>query len=171
VPEVGNCHNYRCENLKPAFKGYALTKEAESFRLFARIDSWQMLRIVSILAVFRDIMTPWASTIPEDSIIRCYRCENTKAYTVFLYGRLIISFDEAMSSRLYLHGKAQQWRYPVQEALFPVRRQVHPRCEPRGLRVFHLEDGGDIILRNVGSYKNHTASSYPRSQHSSLLPP
>jgi hypothetical protein len=30
-------------------------------------------------------------------------------------------------------------------------------------------DGGDMFLRNVGSYKNHTASTYPRIQHPSKL--
>jgi hypothetical protein len=29
----------------------------------------------------------------------------------------------------------------VQEVLFAVRREIHPRCEPRELRAFHSEDG------------------------------
>jgi hypothetical protein len=33
--------------------------------------------------------------------------------------------------------------------------------------IKHPKDGGDMFLRNVGSYKNHTASSYPRRQYSS----
>jgi hypothetical protein len=37
-------------------------------------------------------------------------------------------------------------------------------CEPRGLNDFHLEDG-DMFLRNVGSYNNNMASSYPIRQH------
>jgi hypothetical protein len=36
---------------------------------------------------------------------------------------------------------------------------------------FHPEDGADMFLRNAAFYKNHAASSYPRRQHSSLLPP
>jgi hypothetical protein len=32
---------------------------------------------------------------------------------------------------------------------------------------FHHEDGGDILFRNVDSYKNHKVSLYPRRQHSS----
>jgi hypothetical protein len=28
-------------------------------------------------------------------------------------------------------------------------------------------DGGDIFLQYIGYYKNHTASTYPRRQHSS----
>jgi hypothetical protein len=58
----------------------------------------------------------------------------------------------------------------LQEALFSVRRDVHPRCKPRGLRIFNPEDGGDVFLRNVVSYKNNTTLSYPRRQHSSFLP-
>jgi hypothetical protein len=54
---------------------------------------------------------------------------------------------------------------PLQEALFPVLPKVHPRCEPKGLRVFHPEDGGDMFLRNFDSYKSHMASSHPRRQH------
>jgi hypothetical protein len=38
------------------------------------------------------------------------------------------------------------------------------------VRVFQPEDGDDMFLRNVGSYKNCTASS-PRRQQPSLLPP
>jgi hypothetical protein len=40
----------------------------------------------------------------------------------------------------------------------------------RTLWVFYPEHGGDMFLRNVGSYKNHKASSHPRRQHSTLLP-
>jgi hypothetical protein len=47
----------------------------------------------------------------------------------------------------------------LQETFFPLRREIHPRCEPRGL--FHPEVGGDIFLGNVGCYKNY-AASYPR---------
>jgi hypothetical protein len=45
----------------------------------------------------------------------------------------------------------------------------HPHSKPRRLRVFYPEDGGNMFLKNVGSYKNHTVSSYPRRQHSSLF--
>lgn len=37
----------------------------------------------------------------------------------------------------------------LQEALFPTRREVNPCCEPRCLRVFHIEDGTDMFLRSV----------------------
>jgi hypothetical protein len=58
---------------------------------------------------------------------------------------------------------------PLQEALFPISREVHPCCKPWRLTVFHSEDIGDVSLRNVGSYKKHMASSYPRRQHSSRV--
>jgi hypothetical protein len=59
---------------------------------------------------------------------------------------------------------------PLQEALFPVSREIHPCWEPRGLKMgFHHEGGGDMFLPNIGSYKNHTTSSYPRTQNSSWL--
>jgi hypothetical protein len=49
----------------------------------------------------------------------------------------------------------------LEEALFPVRHDSES---------FHPEDAGNMLLRNVSSYKSHTASSYPRRHHSSLLP-
>jgi hypothetical protein len=33
---------------------------------------------------------------------------------------------------------------------------------------FHLDNGGDTFLRNVGSYKSHTAS-HPRRRYSSTV--
>jgi hypothetical protein len=58
---------------------------------------------------------------------------------------------------------------PLQQALFPVCHDVHPHWAPRVLkRAFHPEDRGDMFLRNVGYYKNHT-SSYPIQQNSSWL--
>jgi hypothetical protein len=50
------------------------------------------------------------------------------------------------SYRLHLQGERDE---QVQSLLF--------RSVPA--RLVHPEDGGDTILRNVGSYKNHTASS------------
>jgi hypothetical protein len=37
-------------------------------------------------------------------LLHCYRRELTKCYTVVLYGRLIITFDEAAAYQLYLHS-------------------------------------------------------------------
>jgi hypothetical protein len=34
----------------------------------------------------------------------CYRRENIKSYIVVLYGRLIITFDEATACQLRIHG-------------------------------------------------------------------
>jgi hypothetical protein len=34
---------------------------------------------------------------------------------------------------------------PFQEALFPVCREIQPRYEPVEIRVFHPEDGGDML--------------------------
>jgi hypothetical protein len=42
--------------------------------------------------------------IAEDSILHCYRRENIESYIVVLFGRLIITFDEATDCQLYLHG-------------------------------------------------------------------
>jgi hypothetical protein len=47
----------------------------------------------------------------------------------------------------------------LQGALPPVRREVHPRCDPRRLRAFHPEVRKIMFLRNVGSYKKNVASS------------
>jgi hypothetical protein len=44
-----------------------------------------------------------------------------------------------------------------------------PHCE-RGDLSFNLEDEGDIILRNIGPYKNNATSPFPRKQQSPLLP-
>jgi hypothetical protein len=44
---------------------------------------------------------------------------------------------------------------------------VHPRCDPKGLGIFGLEVGGDMFIRNVCSYRNHTESSHPRKQDDS----
>jgi hypothetical protein len=35
---------------------------------------------------------------------------------------------------------------PLQAALFPVRHEVHPRCELKGYRIFHPENGGFVFL-------------------------
>jgi hypothetical protein len=51
---------------------------------------------------------------------------------------------------------------PLQEAPSSVRR------EQRGTSVFNHEKRSDTLLRNVYSYKNYTAPSHPRRQHSSL---
>jgi hypothetical protein len=56
---------------------------------------------------------------------------------------------------------------PLQEALFPVCHEVHPCCKPKGLRLIHPDDGGDMFPWNIGSYKNYVASSYTIRQHSS----
>jgi hypothetical protein len=52
-----------------------------------------------------------------------------------------------------------------------VRREIHPHYEPLGFRAFHPEDGGDIFLRNVGSYMIYKESSHHTRQHYSLLQP
>jgi hypothetical protein len=57
---------------------------------------------------------------------------------------------------------------------FCIRRRCtsrRTRCKPRGVTVFHPEDGGDMLVRYVGSYKSHTAPSYPRKRRSSLVEP
>jgi hypothetical protein len=41
----------------------------------------------------------------------------------------------------------------LQEALFPVHREVHPLSNQGDSEFLRPEDGGDIFLRNVGSYK------------------
>jgi hypothetical protein len=46
---------------------------------------------------------------------------------------------------------------PFQEAVFPVRREVHPHCKPR--EILRTKDKGDELLRNVSSFKRLTASS------------
>jgi hypothetical protein len=47
----------------------------------------------------------------------------------------------------------------LQELVFSIRLEVYPRYELGGLSVFHPEDGGDLFLRNVSSYKNHTKTN------------
>jgi hypothetical protein len=54
---------------------------------------------------------------------------------------------------------------PLQEAILLLCREEHSRCGPSGL--IHLEDEGDILLRDVGCYKKYTALLYPRKQNSS----
>jgi hypothetical protein len=40
-----------------------------------------------------------------------------------------------------IEGKAEA------KALFPICREIHPHCKPRGLkRVFLSEDGGNMFL-------------------------
>jgi hypothetical protein len=51
------------------------------------------------------------------------------------------------------------------EALFPIRRVVHPRCELGRLNFVSLKMKA-VLLLNVRSCKSHTAS-YPRRWHSS----
>jgi hypothetical protein len=58
---------------------------------------------------------------------------------------------------------------PLQEDLLPVCHEVHPRCKPKGFRVFTLKMEA-IFLRNVVSYKIYMAS-HSRRQRSSVLPP
>jgi hypothetical protein len=42
----------------------------------------------------------------------------------------------------------------------PIQELTSSLCNQ--LALVHPEDGGDTILRNVGSYKSHTASSSRR---------
>jgi hypothetical protein len=41
---------------------------------------------------------------------------------------------------------------PLEEPLFAVRREACARCEMGTFRVSLPEDGGDMFIRNVGSY-------------------
>jgi hypothetical protein len=82
----------------------------------------------------------------------CSIADETSNLTFVLHVRLIITFDEATASQL-LSPRSQTetiMEIPFQEGLFTVRSEAHPRCEPRGLKVYHPEDGGNVFLRNVG---------------------
>jgi hypothetical protein len=58
---------------------------------------------------------------------------------------------------------------PLQEAHFLLLRDVHPRCKPRGIRVFRTEDGSNMFLLHAHySSWSHTASSYTLWKHSVL---
>jgi hypothetical protein len=63
--------------------------------------------------------------IPKDSIIHCYRHENIKSDIVVLYVRLII--DTLTKQRLVVYNSMATdttMEVPLQETLFPVRREV-----------------------------------------------
>jgi hypothetical protein len=38
---------------------------------------------------------------------------------------------------------------PLQEALFPIHREINPRCKARELRFPHPKDVDDMLLRNI----------------------
>jgi hypothetical protein len=48
---------------------------------------------------------------------------------------------------------------------------VHIHCDKQtnGISKINEEDGGDMFLRNVGSYKNYTALSYPKNSTSFII--
>jgi hypothetical protein len=49
------------------------------------------------------------------------------------------------------------WEMPVFYESVPIQELTTSFCNL--LALVHPEDGGDTILRNVGSYKSYTASS------------
>jgi hypothetical protein len=94
--------------------------------------------------------------IPEDSILNFYCRENIKSYAVVFYrvATRHIQLNNGLSATFPRQQMDTTVEMLLQEALFPVRREVHLRCEPRGLRVFQPEDGSCMFL--------HTESSYAR---------
>jgi hypothetical protein len=89
--------------------------------------------------------------IPEDAILQggkafktsdiphSHRRENLKSHIAGLYGKLIITFEEAAAGERISTVTDTTMKTSLQEALYPVRREVHPRCEPRGHSTFTLK--------------------------------
>jgi hypothetical protein len=71
--------------------------------------------------------------IPEASILNCYSGEITKSYTAVPYGRLIMTIDKQrlVSTVTHRHDNEDT----IARGSLPVRREVHPRCKPRGLSL------------------------------------
>jgi hypothetical protein len=104
--------------------------------------------------------------IPEDCILHSHRSEHQKSYNI-CYSCYILRM---LSSGMWWRRVVLVTDILLQGTLFPVRSEVHSRCQPRG-HVFVHTEVGDMFLRNVFPYKNNTASSNPRRQHPSLLEP
>jgi hypothetical protein len=95
--------------------------------------------------------------IPEDGILHSHRRENLKYYMKnAVFGDIMTPCGSCNDRR--------RWRFRYKRLSSPsvVRCILARNREDSG--SFHLEDGGDIFLRNVGSYKSHTVSSYRRRQ-------
>jgi hypothetical protein len=79
---------------------------------------------------------------------------------------MIIIFWEMMPCGSYKNRRfGGSYRLPLQGALVsyefvPIQELTTVLCNQ--LALVHPEDGGDTILRNVDSYKSHTASSPKR---------
>jgi hypothetical protein len=97
---------------------------------------------------------------PEDSVLIFTAVKTSNLNIVVFYGRLIITFNEATASQLYLHGntKTRQWKYRCKGLSSPSVVK-YTLATNQGDRLFHREDGGNMFPRNVDSYKNCTASS------------
>jgi hypothetical protein len=84
--------------------------------------------------------------IPEDDILHSHRRENLNL-TLLCYMSVIKGIlEEALSQ----YKDRQEGAVPWQEALFPARRDVRPRCETGRQDIFILKME-TMFLRNVRS--------------------
>jgi hypothetical protein len=69
--------------------------------------------------------------------------------------RLIIIFNLVTTCQLFFHVKSWtlQSTYPYKALYSPSVARYTFAAIQGGLRVFHIEDGGDKFFRNIGSYK------------------